>query len=594
MSPNPADLPPSGDSSSASSTVTVEGVSKDECPPGLLEPPSETAVISPGPDGDPAQAIPPLYSSFTQWEKRLIVFGAGMSALYSPLTAQIYFPALNLVADSFHVSISKVNLTVTTYMVFQGITPMFIGGLADTAGRRPAYVICFVVYIAANIGIALCDSYAGLLVLRGLQSAGSSSTVALCQAVVADIVTSGERGQYMSLVSLPRYVSFFHSFFLVPPFLRTRAFADMGVSMMNSMVAPSLGPVIGGALAQTLGWRSIFWFLTIIAAIALAALLFVFPETCRKIVGDGSIRPHPAYQTIWQLLKDSRRKRRQAKKRSGDDANALDRVPTGASAHAPPPKLKVVVGNPFVSVALLFEPILGLLLLYSAIVFAGFYAIATAISEQMKAVYLLTEVQIGLVYLPMAGGSVLAALIVGPSLNWNYRRHARRLGMETTRGRQDDLSNFPIERSRIEVGLPLLALSTCVLFAWGWALEYRAHLAVPCVLLFLMGTGMVGFTNAAMVLITDIHPAKAGAATAASNLTRCLLGAASTAAISPLIDAVGSGWAFSILGFLYLLGAPLLLLMMKNGVKWRRQMKEKEDRKQRHIESKNSASAAKA
>lgn len=171
-----------------------------------LEPLSEKPVVSPSPDGDPSQAVTPLYSSFSLWEKRLIVLGAALSAFFSPLTAQIYFPALNVVANAFHVSTSKINLTVTTYMIFQGITPMFIGGLADTAGRRPAYLLCFVVYIAANIGVALCQSYAELMILRCLQSAGSASTVALCQAVVADIVTSAERGQYIGITSIPMYV----------------------------------------------------------------------------------------------------------------------------------------------------------------------------------------------------------------------------------------------------------------------------------------------------------------------------------------------------------------------------------------------------
>lgn len=361
---------------------------------------------------------------------------------------------------------------------------------------------------------------------------------------------------------------------------------------LNSVLAPSLGPVLGGVLSDTLGWRSIFWFLTIIAVITLLAMLFFFPETCRKIVGDGSMRPHPAYRTVWQMLKDSHRKR---KARKSDDPAALARVTTATSSRSrEQPKLMLSLGNPFGSVQLLFEPVLGLLLMYSAIVFAGFYAIATSMSEQFKIIYNLTEIQIGLMYLPMAGGSIVAAFIVGPSLNWNYRRHARRLGMELTKGRQDDLSNFPIEQSRIEIGLPLLALSTCVLFAWGWALQYQASIAVPCVLLFLMGVGMIGFSNSSMVLVTDMYPGRAGAATAANNLTRCLLGAAATAAISPLIDGVGAGWAFSILGFLYLLGAPVLLLIMKNGIKWRRQIREKEERKKARLEEARGDSGVKA
>ncbi|KUI68354.1 Quinidine resistance protein 2 [Cytospora mali] len=514
--------------------------------PADQEPTSEQPVPSPSPDGDPSQAVPPRYSAFTLWEKRFIVLGASLSAFFSPLTAQIYYPALNILQQDFHVSSSQINLTVTTYMIFQGITPMFIGGLADTAGRRPAYVVCFVIYIGANIGVALCQTYGQLMVLRCLQSAGSASTVALCQAVVADTITSGERGQYI------------------------------GITVLPIVLAPSLGPVLGGILSQYLGWRSIFWFLTILAAINLIAMLLFFPETCRKIVGDGSVRAHPAYRTLWQMAKDHHR-RLQAKK-SNDPPVALQRVTTSTSSK-PRPKLTIKFGNPFDSITIIFEPLLGLLLGYSAIVFASFYSIATVMPSEFERLYGFDDIKVGLMYLPMAGGSIVAAFVVGPAINWNYRRHAKRLGISLTKGSQDDLSNFPIERARIEVGMPLLVISTSVCFAWGWALQYNAPVAVPCVLLFLMGIGMIGFNNAAMVLVTDMYRTKAGAATAANNFTRCLIGAAFTAAISPMIQGIGAGWSFSILGFLCLAGAPLLLLIMRNGIKWRRNIRQKDERK---------------
>jgi hypothetical protein len=56
------------------------------------------------------------YSSFTAWEKRFIVFTATMGSFFSPFTAQIYFPALNNLAKDLHVTPSKINLTMTTYM----------------------------------------------------------------------------------------------------------------------------------------------------------------------------------------------------------------------------------------------------------------------------------------------------------------------------------------------------------------------------------------------------------------------------------------------------------------------------------------------
>jgi hypothetical protein len=57
------------------------------------------------------------YSSYTLWEKRFIVLTATLGAFFSPFTAQIYFPALNTLAKDLHVSPSKINLTITTYMV---------------------------------------------------------------------------------------------------------------------------------------------------------------------------------------------------------------------------------------------------------------------------------------------------------------------------------------------------------------------------------------------------------------------------------------------------------------------------------------------
>ncbi|KAK2613302.1 hypothetical protein N8I77_000223 [Diaporthe amygdali] len=516
------------------------------------EPPSEKPVVSSGIDGEPSQAVPPPYSTFSAWEKRMIVFAASMAAFFSPLTGQIYFPALNVIAQDFNVTATQINLTVTTYMVFQGITPMFFGGFADTAGRRPAFVISFVIYILANVGVAVCTKYSELLVLRCFQSAGIAATVALSNAVIADIVTSAERGNYVGLTVLP------------------------------IVLAPSLGPVAGGLLAQYLGWRSIFWFLTIIAGITLILMLFFFPETCRKLVGDGSIRPHPIYRTLWQVINDNRRKR-EAKR--SDDEEALRAIQLATSKESRP-KLKINFGNPFDSLTMLFEPLLGVLLGYSAIVFAGFYAIATVMPSQFARLYGFDDVKIGLMYLPMAGGSVASAFVVGPLINWNYRRHAKKLGMELTKGRQDDLTNFPVERARIEVGLPLLALATVVLFAWGWALQYGAPIAVPCILLFLMGVGMVGYTNASSVLIVDMYPMKAGAATAANNLTRCLVGAAATGSVAPMIDAIGVGWTFMIIGFLYMAGAPLLLLIMKNGIHWRGKIRAKEERKRVKAEEK--------
>lgn len=59
----------------------------------------------------------PPFSIFTSSERRFIVVIASLAALFSPLSANIYYPALNTLSEELHESVTKINLTITTYLV---------------------------------------------------------------------------------------------------------------------------------------------------------------------------------------------------------------------------------------------------------------------------------------------------------------------------------------------------------------------------------------------------------------------------------------------------------------------------------------------
>lgn len=61
----------------------------------------------------------PPFSIFSSGEKRFVVIIASLAALFSPLSANIYYPALNTLSEDLHESLSKINLTITTYLVRQ-------------------------------------------------------------------------------------------------------------------------------------------------------------------------------------------------------------------------------------------------------------------------------------------------------------------------------------------------------------------------------------------------------------------------------------------------------------------------------------------
>lgn len=74
--------------------------------------PTETAPLLQRPS-------PPSESNltFTPSQKRLIVLAASLASAFSPLSSNIYYPALNSLASDLHVTPSQINLTITTYMV---------------------------------------------------------------------------------------------------------------------------------------------------------------------------------------------------------------------------------------------------------------------------------------------------------------------------------------------------------------------------------------------------------------------------------------------------------------------------------------------
>jgi MFS family permease len=110
-----------------------------------------------------------------------------------------------------------------------------------------------------------------------LQASGSSGTVALANGVVGDIVTSAERGTYIAYASL------------------------------GAIMGPMIAPIIGGLIGQYAGWHWIFWFLMIFSAAVFLPLILFMPETCRKVVDNGSIPPPYFSQNITDIIRHRRR-----------------------------------------------------------------------------------------------------------------------------------------------------------------------------------------------------------------------------------------------------------------------------------------------
>ncbi|KAK1765304.1 major facilitator superfamily domain-containing protein [Phialemonium atrogriseum] len=463
------------------------------------------------------------FSTFTAWEKRWILFLGAFAAMFSPMSSFIFYPAITSMAEGLGVTTGLINLAVTTYMVVSGIVPSLLGNVADKLGRRPVYIMALSIYFVANVGLALQNSFPALLVLRMVQSAGSSGTISLGYGIISDIASPAERGLYV------------------------------GIFNLGPNVAPPIGPILGGVLGARLGWKWIFWFLCIIGGVCLVLILITLPETARCLVGNGSIPAKRINRTFWSLLTDKG-----------------DQISRRMESNERP---KVGLPNPLASLKLLLLHDVAIIVVCNGVCYANYCSLQASLSSLFIDMYDYQELQAGLIYLPFGGGCLFSVYAWGKLLNYDYSRTAKEQGVDVDVAREDCLDNFPIEKARLRNVFYLIGLNTIATISYGWALHRRVHVAIPLMLQAVLGFASSGIFVALLTLLTDLNPERSSTASASANIVRCGLAAALLAVLQPLIDRVGVGWCFTFLGALCGLCGPLLLLEVRRGPEWRRSRK---------------------
>lgn len=425
-------------------------------------------------------------------------------------------------------SVELINLTVTTYLVFQGLAPSLWGPISDARGRRVAYFGTFVVFLGACVGLALSKDYTTLIVLRCLQSTGSASTIAIGSGVVADITTRAERGGYM------------------------------GVFQAGLLAPVAIGPVIGGALAGALGWRSIFWFLAIYAGVFLLFLVLLFPETLRSIVGNGSRVPsgvvarYPLifYQKTTKVL--------------GKDAE-----PT-----SPQVGKTIDITGPFqILISRHACPIIVVLAIYYAV----WQMSITAMSSLFETRYGLSETEIGLTFVANGVGSIVGTLFTGKILNLDYRKAQKEYAAHMAEDSvTENAPRFPLEKARLRL-VPLFASIQCIsILLFGWTINYpqHVHFAVPIVSTFITGWTAVSTQSLVMTYLIDVFPDRSAAASASLNLARCLFAACGTSFVMPMVNGIGVGLAFTVCVIVQIIALLGVAVQWRYAGKWRKEEEE--------------------
>jgi EmrB/QacA subfamily drug resistance transporter len=153
-----------------------------------------------------------------------------MSLLIVGLDVTIVNVALPSIRQEFHAPLSGLQWTVDAYTLVLASLLMLSGSTADRLGRRRTFVVGLLTFSAGSLLCSLAPNLTLLIVFRMVQAVGGS----MLNPVAMSIITNT---------------------FTIP---RERAQA-IGVWAAVVGVAMALGPVLGGALVTSVGWRSIFW-----------------------------------------------------------------------------------------------------------------------------------------------------------------------------------------------------------------------------------------------------------------------------------------------------------------------------------------------
>jgi MFS transporter, DHA1 family, multidrug resistance protein len=166
-----------------------------------------------------------------------------------PLAVDMYLPALPALQAEFHTSESRVQHTLSAYLLGLACGQLLFGPIADRYGRKPPLLGGLTVFMLASAGCALAGTIGAFVALRFAQALGGASGMVVIRAVIRDRFDEIQSARVLSLMMLV-----------------------MGA-------APILAPLAGGWLLVNGSWHWIFFFLVAFALLCIALVALFLEES---------------------------------------------------------------------------------------------------------------------------------------------------------------------------------------------------------------------------------------------------------------------------------------------------------------------------
>ncbi len=408
-------------------------------------------------DGAAPAEPPPL----SRRRLALLLSGPGAALLLAELNQAVFTTALPTVVGELQ-GLDQLLWVNTAYVLAGTVAMPVVGRLGDLLGRRPVFLVAVAVLVLGSVVGGLAPDMGWLVTARAVQGLGGGGLLVLVQALVADLVP-----------------------------LRRRAPVMSGVGAVFALGA-LLGPVLGGWLTETVGWRWAFWMNLPVGLLALAASAVLLP-----------------------------RHRGQAGHRLDVAGVALLTLTTTAAV--------LLVSGPSASTGW-SRPTAALLLLTAVGGATGFVLVERRVAQPLLPLGLLTRRTVAVA---VAAGAVLAVAMFG-TITYLPTYLQMVAGLSPARAGLQMLSLVAglglatitaaqvVARTGRARPLPVVGALTCALaLALLATLTPGTGLLGTGVLLFLLGAGIGCAWDVLVVLVQDaVDPADVGTATAVNGFFR--------------------------------------------------------------------------
>lgn len=457
----------------------------------------ENGIVGWESDEDPE--YPPNFAPTRKW---FITGLLSTQAFMTPFASSIIAPAISYIAKDFGIpDITKSAMPVSIFLLGYAVGPFFLSPLSEIYGRRIIMMVSTLAFCLFLVGCALSPSIELLIFFRFMCGVGGSASQTVGGAVIADLFPVAERGNAMT------------------------------VWILGPILGPSLAPLTGGFIAETIGWRWANWITLIPTSVLLVVMVFVYPETRHEVL---------------------------IQHKTAKLAKTLDRpdlcscyAEEGAKAAK---RSSIILSGLIRPLKLLFSStiILGMSL-YVAFVYGCLYLLFNTIPMVFRGSYNWSAGISGVVYLALLFGYLVGL--------WAFSL----LSDKTVRHMTEANGGIYEAEMRLPFCIYFAALLPVSFFWYGWSSDQAVHWAVPILGLVLFGIGFEGIWLPTQIYIVDAYSRYAASALAASSVMRSIIAAFLPLAGPAMYERLGVGWGNSVLGFISLAMVPIPALIYKFG-----------------------------